>query len=46
MTTKKKLKEAIKKNDLNAINDPFEMLADVLLENKRLRKIINKCDCK
>ena len=46
MATKKELKGFIKKRDLIAINDPYELLADVMLENIRLRKEITECKCK
>ena len=46
MATKKELKGFIKKKDLNTINDPYELLADVMLENIRLRREITKCKCK
>ena len=46
MATKKELKGFIKKKELNTINDPYELLADVLLENIRLRKEITECKCK
>ena len=46
MATKKELRGFIKKRELNTINDPYELLADVLLENIRLRREITECKCK
>lgn len=46
MVTKKELRGFIKKKELNTINDPFELLADVMIENIRLRRKITKCKCK
>ena len=46
MATKKELKGFIKKRELNTINDPYELLADVMLENIRLRRKITECKCK
>ena len=31
--------------ELAGINDPFELLADVIADNERLRQIINTHDC-
>ena len=33
------------KNKLAGINDPFELLAEALADNERLRQIINTHDC-
>ncbi len=33
------------RNELAGINDPFELLAEALVENERLRHIINTYDC-
>lgn len=33
------------RNQLAGINDPFELLAEALVENERLRHIINTHDC-
>ena len=46
MASKKELKNFIKNKDLNAVNDPLELLADVLLDNERLKRKIIKCNCK
>ena len=45
MATKKELKGFIKKRDLNTINDPYELLAEVIADNERLRQFINNHDC-
>ncbi len=48
MATKKELRGFIKQNDLRSTyqNDPYELLADVMLENIRLRRKITECKCK
>ena len=33
------------RSELAGINDPFELLAEALVENERLRQIINTHDC-
>ena len=33
------------RNELAGINDPFELLAEALVENERLRQIINTHNC-
>jgi len=33
------------KNQLQGINDPFELLAEALADNQRLRQIINSLHC-
>ena len=33
------------RSELAGINDPFELLAEALVENERLRQIINTNDC-
>jgi len=33
------------RNELAGINDPFELLAEALADNERLRHIINTHDC-
>ena len=33
------------RNELAGINDPFELLAEALADNERLRQIINTHDC-
>ena len=45
MTSKKVLKDYVRKKDLRDINDPLELLADALLDNERLRRKITKCKC-
>lgn len=45
MASKKELKNYIHRKDLKVINDPLELLADVLLDNERLRRKITKCNC-
>jgi hypothetical protein len=33
------------RTELAGINDPFELLAEVIADNERLRQIINTHDC-
>jgi hypothetical protein len=33
------------KTELAGINDPFDLLAEVIADNERLRQIINSHDC-
>ena len=33
------------RTELAGINDPFELLAEVIADNERLREIINSHDC-
>ena len=33
------------RTELAGINDPYELLAEVLADNERLRQIINSYDC-
>ena len=33
------------RTELAGINDPFELLADVIADNERLRQIINTYNC-
>jgi|TARA_R100000353_G_scaffold172838_1_gene138538 hypothetical protein len=33
------------RTELAGINDPFELLADVIADNERLRQIINAYNC-
>ena len=33
------------RTELACINDPFELLAEVIADNERLRQIINTHDC-
>ena len=33
------------RSQLASINDPFELLAEVIADNERLRQIINTHDC-
>ena len=34
------------RTELAGINDPYELLAEVIADNQRLRNIINNHDCK
>jgi len=34
------------REELLGVNDPFELLAEVIADNQRLRNIINNHDCK
>ena len=34
------------RDQLLGVNDPFELLAEVIADNQRLRNIINNHDCK
>tara|TARA_R100000805_G_scaffold907_1_gene1636 strand:+ start:409 stop:570 length:162 start_codon:yes stop_codon:yes gene_type:complete len=33
------------RDQLLGVNDPFELLAEVIADNNRLRRIIDTCDC-
>ena len=33
------------RTELVGINDPYELLAEVIADNERLRQLINKYDC-
>ena len=33
------------RSQLAGINDPYELLAEVIADNERLRHIVNSCDC-
>jgi len=33
------------KSQLQGINDPFDLLAEALADNERLRHIVNSCNC-
>ena len=41
----KNRRKKLLRSQLQGINDPFELLADALADNERLRQIINTHDC-
>ena len=41
----KNRRKKLLRSQLQGINDPFDLLADVLADNERLRQIINTHDC-
>ena len=41
----KNRRKKLLRSQLQGINDPFDLLADVLVDNERLRHIVNSCDC-
>ena len=41
----KNRRKKLLRSQLQGINDPFELLADALADNERLRQIINTYDC-
>ena len=41
----KNRRKKLLRNELAGINDPFELLAEALADNERLRQIINTHDC-
>ena len=41
----KNRRKKLLRSQLQGINDPFDLLADVLADNERLRHIVNSCDC-
>ena len=42
----KKMRIKQLREELLGVNDPFELLAEVIADNQRLRNIINNHDCK
>ena len=44
-TLDKNRQKKLIRDQLQGINDPFELLAEVIADNKRLRQIINTHDC-
>ena len=44
-TLDKNRQKKLIKNQLQGINDPFELLAEALADNQRLRQIINSQHC-
>jgi len=41
----KNRRKKLLRSELAGINDPFELLAEALVENERLRQIINTHNC-
>tara|TARA_R100001510_G_C7467124_1_gene85045 strand:+ start:17 stop:178 length:162 start_codon:yes stop_codon:yes gene_type:complete len=41
----KKKEVQLLRDQLLGVNDPFELLAEVIADNNRLRRIIDTCDC-
>ena len=41
----KNRRKKLLRSELAGINDPFELLAEALADNERLRQIINTHDC-